>query len=171
MVFGIFIDVPLIVGGFAIMFRFRKQLSREMLRLKIPSFALYLLTTVPLIIFEEDINCMTAWCGTVVIPPTFPFIFVEMLLLGVLVLKVRATNIVRITTIFSVFGLFWEIFLGGLVGASLLIIAIIGPYVAVSYAFISLLPLNVLLKGKTVSDSAKTTTPSTAPTGPIGVPG
>ncbi len=160
MVFGIFIDVPLIVGGFAVMYQFRKKLSEEILRVKIPPLVLYLLTTIPLIVVEEDINCMTAWCGAVLIPPTLPFIFVEMLLLGVLVLKVHATNVLRITTVFSVFGLFWEIFLGGLVGGSLLIIAIIGPYVAVSYAFISLLPLNVLLRGKQ----------STGPTGSVPAP-
>jgi hypothetical protein len=34
LVFGILIDVPLIVGGFLIMFRFRKRLALAILRVK-----------------------------------------------------------------------------------------------------------------------------------------
>src|SRR3989441_3603836 len=53
-----FIDVPLIVGGFFIMFRFRKKLALTILRVKFPPLALYLVLSVPLIIFEEQIDCM-----------------------------------------------------------------------------------------------------------------
>jgi hypothetical protein len=146
LVFGAFIDVPLIAGGFIIMYRYRDRLAFSILRVKLPPLALYLLLSIPLIIFEEQINCMPAWCGGVIIPPTLPFIFVEMAVLGGIVLLVHAKNTLRVTTVFSIFGLFWEIFLGGLVGASLVAVAIIGPYVAISYAFISLLPLSILAK-------------------------
>ena len=86
MVFGILIDVPLIVGGFFLMFRLRKKLALDILRLKLPPLALYLILSVPLIIFEEQIDCMPAWCGAVAIPPTLPFILAEMLVLGGIVL-------------------------------------------------------------------------------------
>jgi len=151
--FGILIDVPLIVGGFLPMFRFRKKLALDILRVKLPPLALYLMLSVPLIIFEEQIDCMPAWCGTVAIPPTLPFILVEMLVLGGIVLWRHAKNVSRVTLYFSIFGVFWEIFLGGLVGAPLIIIALLAPYVGVGYAFISMLPLEVLIGGvKTPSD-------------------
>lgn len=156
MVFGAFIDVPLIVGGFVLMYRFRGRISREILKLKLPPIALYLVLSVPLIISEEQIDCMPAWCGAVLIPPTLPFLFVEILALGGLVMWRNAMNVKRITLEYSIFGVLFEIFLGGLVGAPLLIIAIIGPYVMVGYAFISMLPLTVLIEGKTIADDGKT---------------
>jgi hypothetical protein len=131
------------------MFRFRKKLALDILRVKLPSLALYLILSVPLIIFEEQINCMPAWCGAVAIPPTLPFIMVEMLVLGGIVLWRHVKNVSRVTLFFSIFGVFWEIFLGGLVGAPLIIIALLAPYVAVGYAFISMLPLEVLIEGGT----------------------
>jgi len=156
LVFGAIIDVPLIMGGFLLMFHFRKKLAIVILRVKLPPLALYLILSVPLIIFEEQIDCMPAWCGMVAIPPTVPFILVEMLVLGGIVLWRHAKNVSRVTLLFSIFGVFWEIFLGGLVGAPLIIIALLAPYVAVGYAFISLLPLEVLIEGETTPSDGKT---------------
>ena len=120
---------------------------------------LYLLLSFPLIIFEEQIDCMPAWCGAVLIPPTLPFLFVEILVLGGLVIWRNAKDVKRITLAYSIFGVLFEIFLGGLVGAPLLIIAIIGPYVMVGYAFVSMLPLEVLIEGRTRSVPQKTVVP------------
>jgi hypothetical protein len=159
-VFGILVDVPLIVGGFLLMFRFRKKLALDILRVKLPPLALYMILSVPLIIFEEQINCMSAWCGMVAIPPTLPFILIEMLVLGGIVLWRRAKNVSRITLFFSIFGVFWEIILGGLVGAPTVIIAIFAPYVGISYAFISILPLTVLIEGKAAPKDVKADVPA-----------
>jgi hypothetical protein len=156
LVFGILIDVPLIVGGFLLMFRFRKQLTHEILRVKLPPLALYMILSVPLIIFEEQINCMQTWCGRVAIPPTLPFILIEMLALAGLVLWRHAKDVLGVTLFFSIFGVFWEIILGGLVGAPLVITAIFAPYVGISYAFISILPLEVLVEGKANLEDVKT---------------
>ena len=156
MAFGILIDVPLIVGGFLLMFRFRKRLALDILRVKLPPLALYLILSVPLIIFEEQIDCMPAWCGIVAIPPTLPFILIEMLVLGGIVLWRHVKNVSRVTLFFSIFGVFWEIFLGGLVGAPLVVTALLAPYVAVGYAFVSMLPLEVLIEGKTIREDRKT---------------
>ena len=147
MVFGAIIDIPLIVGGFLLMFRFRKKLAIAILRVKLPPLALYLILSVPLIIFEEQIDCMPAWCGMVAIPPTLPFLLIEILALGGIVLWRHAKNVLRVTLVYSIFGVFWEIFLGGLVGAPLVVIAVLAPYVGVSYAFVSMLPLTVLIEG------------------------
>ena len=145
------------------MFRFRKKLALDILRVKLPPLALYLIPSVPLIIFEEQIDCMPAWCGMVTIPPTLPFIIVEMLVLGGLVLWRHAKSVLRVTLFFSIFGVFWEVFLGGLVGAPPIIIALLAPYVGVSYAFISMLPLEVLIDGETASRDGKTVLPVPPP--------
>jgi hypothetical protein len=155
LVFGIFIDVPLIVGGFALMFYFRKRFSRAILKVRLPPLALYLLLSVPLIIFEEQIDCMPSWCGAVVIPPTLPFLFLEMLVLAGIALWRHAKNERRITLVFSIYGVLFEIFLGGLVGAPLIVIALLAPYVAVGYAFISILPLTVLIEKEAIPEGGR----------------
>jgi len=160
LVFGILIDVPLIVGGFLLMFRFRKRLGLAILRVKLPSLALYLILSVPLIIFEEQIDCMPAWCGMVLIPPTLPFLLVEMLLVGGIVLWRHTKNVLRVTLFYSIFGALWEILVGGLVGAPLIIIVLLAPYVAVGYAFVSLLPLTVLIEGNERTENTTTGLPT-----------
>jgi hypothetical protein len=153
-VFGVFIDLPLIAGGFFIMFRFKMKFARVILRVKHPPLALSD-SLAPLIIFEEQIDCMPAWCGTVAMPLTLPFILVEMLVLGGTVLWRHAKNVSRVTLFFSIFGVLWEVFLGRLVGAPLIIIALLAPYVGVGYAFISMLPLTVLMEGQAVLGDGK----------------
>ena len=153
MVFGILIDVPLIVGIFALMFVYRAQITNAISRIKLPPLALSILLSIPLIIFEEQINCMSAWCGQVVIPPTLPFLVVEIAILGVIVMKVHAKNLFRVTLSYSVFGVAWELLLGGLVGAGVLVDLLIGPYVALSYAFVSMLPIRILIRERQVQSS------------------
>ena len=148
MVFGILIDVPLIVGTFVIMLVYRRQLTNTITRIQLPLFALSILLSVPLIIFEEQINCMTAWCGQVIVPPTLPFLVVEIAVLGAIVIKVHAKKLFRVIIAYSIFGVTWEILLGGLLGASILIDLLIGPYVALSYAFVSMLPIRILIRGR-----------------------
>ncbi len=148
MVFGILIDVPLIVGGFALMLDYRKRLTGLLMKIQIPTLGLYMLLSLPLIIFEEDIDCMPAWCGKVLIAPTLPFLLVEMFVLGLLALRLHAKSALRVTLGFSIFGVSWELLLGGLVGAPVVIAALLAPYVMVGYGFVSLLPLMVLLEGK-----------------------
>ncbi len=108
MVFGVFIDVPLVVGGFVLMLVYRKPLTQRILTVqgRIPRLGIYLLLSIPLIIFEEEIDCMPAWCGQVLIPPTLPFIVIEILALGALSLRLHAKNPLRVTLFFSVFGVF-----------------------------------------------------------------
>jgi hypothetical protein len=148
MVFGIFIDVPLLTVPFLLMLRFRKRLSVTISRLRLPVIALYVLLAVPLLIFEEQIDCQPTWCGTVVIPPTIPFLLLEMIVLAGLVLGVHAKSPLKVTLVFSIYGVLFELFLGGLVGAPVVIVALLAPYVAMGYAFVSMLPLSVLIDGK-----------------------
>lgn len=154
MVFGVFIDVPLLTIPFLLMLKFRNRLSNEISRLRLPLIALYFLVAVPLLIFEEQIDCMPAWCGSVVIPPTIPFLLLEMLVLGGLVLVLHAKRPLRVTLLFSIYGVLFELFLGGLVGAPILIAAILVPYVGMGYAFVSMLPLSVLMKRKDLAQTS-----------------
>lgn len=138
------------------MFRFRKRLAQAILRLRLPPLALYLILSVPLIIFEEQIDCMPSWCGAVAIPPTLPFLFIEMLVLGGIVLLLHAKNVLHVTLVFSIYGVLFELLLGGLVGAPIVIIALLAPYVAVGYAFISLLPLTILMEKEAILEGGRT---------------
>jgi len=51
MVFGVFIDAPLLTGTFVLMMVFRKRLTGAVVRLGLPVIVLYALTSIPLIIF------------------------------------------------------------------------------------------------------------------------
>ena len=166
MVFGVFIDVPLLTGTFAIMLVYRRQLTRALLRIHVPPFALYLVLSVPLIIFGEQIDCQPAWCGSVVIPPTLPFLLIEMIVLGAIVSIVHAKDLVRVTLLFSVYGLSFELLVGGLAGAPLLIDVVLAPYVMLGYAYISVLPLRVLIKGRTIPEPRANQQPTNLP--PVG---
>ncbi len=146
-VFGFFIDVPLLTITFVVMLVLRKRLAISLVKTRLPRIAPYLLLSVPLISFEEQIDCQASWCGKVIIPPTLPFLFVEMLALGVLAVLLHAKNPLRVTLIFSAYGVLFELLLGGLRGAPLVIVVLLAPYVVLGYAFISLLPLTLLLQG------------------------
>ncbi len=154
MVFGVFIDIPLLTLTFVAMFWFRKRLTSALAKVRVPSLAMYLILSVPLIIFEEQIDCMPSWCGSVPVPPTLPFLLVEMFVLGVLVLRLHARSLFRVTLAFSIYGVFFEILVGGLMGAPFIVAALLAPYVALGYAFISMLPLNVLIQGKGMGEKS-----------------
>ncbi len=147
---------------FLLMIKFGGRLTSEISKLRLPLIALYVLLAIPLLIFEEQIDCMPAWCSTVVIPPTIPFLLLEMLVLGGLVLVLHAKNPLRVTLVFSIYGVLFELFLGGLVGAPILIAAILAPYVGMGYAFVSMLSLSVLMKRKDLAPmSASSVQPAT----------
>jgi hypothetical protein len=48
---------------------FRKRLTGAIVKLRLPVIVLYAPVSIPLIVFEEQIDCQTAWCGRVIIPP------------------------------------------------------------------------------------------------------
>lgn len=104
MVFGFFIDVPIIVGGFLLMLFYRRQLTKALANVPIPVFVTGILLSVPLIILEEQIDCMRSWCGQVLIPPTLPFLFVEVIIVGLIALRIHAASAVRVVSVYSVFG-------------------------------------------------------------------
>lgn len=156
MVFGFLIDVPLLIIAFLLIAFFREKLTAAIVRLDAPAILLCALTAIPLIVFEEQIDCMPSWCGRVPIPPTLPFLLIEVIVLAVLVMYLRATSLPKVILAFSIYGVAWEYFLGGLrgLGPSLVAVFII-PYVGLGYAFISLLPISVFMKKAVVNPPAE----------------
>ncbi len=146
MVFGFLVDVPLLTATFALILVFRRNLATIMVKTGLPRFLLFLLLAIPLIIFEEQIDCMPAWCGKVVIPPTLYFLEFEVFILGLLVILLHSRSALRVALAFSIYGVFFEHLLGGLRGLPPSLVALfLVPYVAMGYGFVSLLPLEVLL--------------------------
>jgi hypothetical protein len=70
LVFGFLIDVPLLTITFLLVVILRSKLAGAVVRTKLPKFLLFLLVAIPLIVFEEQIDCMPSWCGKVAVPPT-----------------------------------------------------------------------------------------------------
>lgn len=149
MVFGILIDVPIIVGGFLIMLFYRGRLTSILAKIPLPALATCVLISIPLIILEEQIDCMPTWCGRVLIPPTLPFLLLEVFAVSLIAVRAHSKSPVRVASVYGVLGVLWELLFGGLVGAPLVIAAIFAPYVWVGYAFVSLLPLSIVLVAKT----------------------
>src|SRR5207247_10453739 len=87
----------------------------------------------------------------VLVPPTLTILLVEIFGLSLISLKIHANNAFRVTAAYSVFGVFIEATVGGLVGAGWLIALIFAPYVWISYSFISLLPISVLIADRQLS--------------------
>lgn len=147
MVFGFLIDVPLLTITFILLLVLRKRIAGETARTRLPRFLLYLLVAAPLIVFEEQIDCMPAWCGKAVIRPTLYFLEIEMLVLELLVISLHARSALRVTAAFSVYAILFEYLIGGLRGLPPSQEGIfLVPYVEMGYAFVSLLPLEVLLE-------------------------
>ena len=101
------------------------------------------------------------------IPPTLPFLLVEMFVLGIIVLRLHARSLLRVTLVFSIYGVLFEILLGGLMGAPLIVVALLAPYVALGYAFISMLPLNVLVERRGKPEKSAGPIQEALPPGPI----
>ncbi|HVN26308.1 MAG TPA: hypothetical protein VMT99_01480 [Candidatus Paceibacterota bacterium] len=142
------IGVSTLTVLFVLSLRFRKQVAAFLMRSGLPRWVLYFLSSIPLIIVEEQIDCQKTWCYQVLIPPTLLPLLIFMLLLFIGAKAFHAKSVVKPIVIFSVLGIAFERFFGGLVGVPLspIIVLFLIPYVGMGYAFISLIPLTVLLE-------------------------
>ena len=145
---------------------YRKQLTSILARIPLPALATCALISLPLITLEEQIDCMPSWCGRVFIPPTLPFLLLEVLAVSLIAMRAHAKSPVRVVSVYSVLGVFWELLFGGLVGAPLVIAAIFAPYVWIGYAFVSLLPLSIVLVGKSAAMKSDIKMGGTTDSGP-----
>ena len=135
----------------AIMLLYRKQISTKLSKLKIPKLILALLVAIILITFEEDVNCMPAWCGTVLIPPTLWFLFVQVLILISIIMVFKAKSFTIPVMLYGLFGIIFE-FNFGYERANLKYLAIHNPPLSIAlaiwigawYAFLVILPITII---------------------------
>jgi len=137
------------VLGFGLSILFRKKIASQIKRIHLPKFALYLISSLPLIIFEENINCLPTGC--VLFPSTIPILLFFVLCLGLIVKIFKIKRVSIATLIFSLFGLAFELAISPNLSAQYfaypLLELIFGTYwVMVSYAFLAIIPLTVLIE-------------------------
>ena len=152
MAFGIFIDGPLLLIPFILFIKFRKQIANLIKKIPLPTFILFLISSIPFISFEENINCGAFDCNYAFIPPTIYFLLGVILVFGLVVKWTHTQKFFRTILIFSVLGALFEVFLG-VSGAEfqalpLLWFVLIFIWTMISYAFIAVVPLTILLEDK-----------------------
>ena len=151
MAHGAVIDVPLLAAVLALLVMLEGTIVRTITRLRLPRLIAALLCGVPLIAFEEHINCGAYGCTAVLLPPTTWFLLVELLVLLAILWAIKTTGVLLPTLLYSGFGVLFEFFLGAardamhqLAGARPLVLVLIMLWVGFSYAFISFLPIAIL---------------------------
>lgn len=142
---GFIPDVSILSATFILMVVFRRKIAKLFLWIPSPKFLIYLISSIPFILIEENINCLPTGC--VFIPWTVPYLLAFVLVLGLL-FKFRPKSMKYPLAIFIMSGILWEIFFGGLKGQ----LSMINPgfyifmvfYVGLSYAYLIIVPLTIL---------------------------
>lgn len=145
--FGLVKHVGLWVA-FITLFRYRHTFMRFLLTFRYPMFLVYVVSALPLMIFEENINCLPTGCQLV--PVTIPFLLLFIIVLyGIVrVFKVRSLSKVLIPA--CMMGVLWEALFG--VAATqfqalpLFQFLYIALWTWMSYAFFTLIPLQYLIE-------------------------
>lgn len=126
----------------------RKKIAEIILRIPIPVFVLFVLSTATFVFFEEHINCQPGWCWATPVPPTLFPIVAQVSVLGVIY---KCVHLVGLKSIyfavmpFSLFGVWLEMEQGGLQGLALSPVAAFWVlWVAISYAFVAIVPLSLI---------------------------
>lgn len=145
--FSFLLDIGLVVVAFLGLYQFRAPLATWCLRVPLSRFWLALLVSVPIILFEETINCidygngrgcqMTWWINMV--------LFGEMAVLLFLAQKFKGVSNKVWLFLLATVGVLWELSFGGLMGLgpSFFLTFMIG-YVMISYALLAVLPLEII---------------------------
>ena len=152
---GFLPDITIIIVGFILLYKFRKPIAKLFSRIPLSPVFLAPLISLPFIFLEETINCldygdglgcrMTTWINVVLL--------IQVFILCLIVHKKKMTDIKWPLFWYSVIGLIWEMTLGGL---SVLVLTLnpfllfMGPYVMVSYAFLAVIPLTIVVLRNTV---------------------
>ena len=135
------------------LFRYRHTLARAHMRLHINPLVLALLSSLPFMLFEENINCLPSGC--VLVPVTIPFLLLYLFLFFGMLRLFRIRQFWIALTLFSTIGLTWEMTIGVSSAAFLALpplwIFIIGIWTWLSYAFIGVVPLTILYNGTSSS--------------------
>ncbi|MCR4369054.1 MAG: hypothetical protein NUV67_04065 [archaeon] len=141
---GFLPDLLILSATFALIIKFRKEIARLFLKIPGPRFFVYVASSIPFIIFEENINCLPTGCQ--LIPWTVPVLIVLVIILGLICRRLKAHDLRKTTFFFSLYGVFWELIIGGLAGAlglGLFFIFMVF-WVLLSYAYLVVVPLTIL---------------------------
>lgn len=151
MAFGPVIDVPLLSAMFVATLYNRRKIARTIVKAKLPCWLLCPLSAMLLLIIEEHINCMPAWCLHVVVPPTIWILLGIVILFLLLIKLLRIRNVVIQTLLFSAFGIFMELgggpispFVKSLAAERPVFLTLMAVWIGISYAFVIVIPLLVL---------------------------
>lgn len=142
------LHILILVALFAVLYTKRDRIDTLLSRIPLPTFITFLLVSSILVVIEEQVNCEAKWCGTVLIPPTYPYLMVELLIVYALWKLLKGKSVWKFALMYSFIGLAWEFFVGGLhgVGLPLPIFLFFVLWVIFSYVIISYTPLQFLRK-------------------------
>lgn len=140
---GFLIHIIFLFLIYALTLRWRQQIVRLFQHLPFPTFIQYLICALPFIIVEEAVNCLECF------PYTIIWLLAYILILGLIVRKMRAKNLIKILLAFAIVGTIWEVLFGGAkaiptlpLGLALFMLL----WTAFSYSFLALVPLTLLVK-------------------------
>jgi len=163
---NILIRIPLLLIPFILIIRYRNSLIGWISKIKLPRILLALIVSIPLIIFEEHINCGAYGCTNVFLPPTLWFLLVMELGFFLLLKIIPIKNIIFQTVFLSTLGIIFELFIGAahaefqqLAFSQPATFFLLSLWVAVSYAFVLFLPL-LILKVQPIFNSRSSTSTS-----------
>lgn len=143
---GLIIDVPLLLITLYLILRYRLKIASWFRNWPIPKFLAAVISSLPFMLFEENMNCLPTGCR--LIPPTIPIltIFIIALLTLSIFFKVRSIN--KPVIIFSIFGVILEMTYGAAANAFRALptpwLLFFVAWVFVSYVYISVVPMVVL---------------------------
>lgn len=146
---GFAFDVPFIIISFILIVKYRAGLANLFQRMSFKTFTIFALSSIPFSLVEENINCMQSGC--LIFPPTIPILLIFVIILGLIVKAAKPKSILMPTIAFSLFGAIFEFGIGGanvaLLALPPVFMVFMFIYVGISYAYLVIIPLTILLRG------------------------
>lgn len=143
---GLFLDAPLLLVPFYLIIKYKRPIASWFRRWPLPKSVIWLVSAIPFILFEENINCAPTGCQ--IIPETIPILMIFVLILGLFVKFLKVKNIHRAIVIFSILGVIFELTLGAaaapFLALPLLLFISLAIWTAISYAFLVIVPMTIL---------------------------
>lgn len=135
-------------AGFFFLVRYRVLLADWLLQSRFPVLLVYLVSSLPFMLFEENINCLPSGCR--LIPVTIPFLISFLIVVYAIVKVTKIKSLWHIIVPACSIGLLWELTLG--VSGSefralpLMQFVYIALWTWMSYAFFTIVPVQYLLR-------------------------
>jgi len=141
---GFIPDVLFLGITFFFLVKYREKIASWLLKIPLPNYVTFLLTIFVLSVIEENINSGFPFFIIPFIPWTVPILMLQVMILAWAMNK-WASSIKWPLIIYMIFGVLWEMVLGGLRGQlgviPLWLYLFMIFWVALSYAYVSIIPL------------------------------